>query len=84
MSRVLFKQKHDSVFGKTGIGVTLNVLKSSHRLFDKKYVPNIAFHKIPHFDKSDLAVGGPVIDISLMYVSMRNHNLIHMFVCEEF
>lgn len=41
MSGVVFNQKHDSMFGKTGIEVTLNILKSNYKLFDKKFVPYI-------------------------------------------
>ncbi|XP_050888881.1 uncharacterized protein LOC127094053 [Lathyrus oleraceus] len=57
--------------------------KSSHMLFDKKYFPDLALHNIPHVNKSDLDVGGTMIDVSLMYRRMRNHHLIHMVVGEE-
>lgn len=45
MYGVLFNKKHVYVFGKTGIGVTLNILKSSHKLSDKKFVPYIVLRK---------------------------------------
>lgn len=70
MYGVLFNQKHDNVFGKIGIGVTLNILKSSHRLFDKKYVLNIVVLSFPQVDKTDLVTGGIVIKVPLMYVPM--------------
>lgn len=52
-----FNQKYDNVFGKTRIGVTLNISKSSHRLFNMKYVPDIDLHNIPYVNKSDMTTG---------------------------
>lgn len=51
-----------------GISVTFSVLKSSY---------------ISCVDKSDLAVGGIMIDVPLMYEPMRNHHLIQESFGEE-
>lgn len=83
MSRYLFNEKHVCVFGKTGIGVTLNILKSNHKLFDKKFVLDIALHNFPHADETDLFTGGIMSKVPLLYGVMRNHHLIHMYVSEE-
>lgn len=75
MTGVLINQKHDCVFGKTEIDVTLSVSESCYRLYVKKYVLDIALHDISHVDKSNLTSGGIVIDVPLMYVPLRNHHL---------
>lgn len=62
------------MFGKARIGVTISVLK---------YALDPALHNIPHVDKSDLVVGGTVIDVPLMYVPIRNHYLIHISIDAE-
>lgn len=74
MFGALFNQKHVCGFGKTGIGVNINILRSNHKLFDKKFVLDISLHNFPQADETDLVTGGIV---------MRNHHLIHMFVSEE-
>ena len=50
----LINQKHGIIFGEADSGVPLRQLNLSHKI----YVLYIALHKIPHVDKSDLAVGG--------------------------
>ncbi|CAI8609311.1 unnamed protein product [Vicia faba] len=51
-------QKHNIVFGEADIDVPLGLLNFSYKLYVRKHVPNIAPHNIPHFNKSDLVVGG--------------------------
>ncbi|CAI8607776.1 unnamed protein product [Vicia faba] len=43
------------------------------------YVRDIALCNIPHGDKSDLAAGGNVIDVPVMYGSMRNYHPIQKY-----
>ncbi|CAI8586489.1 unnamed protein product [Vicia faba] len=38
---------------------------------------------ILHFDKSDLAAGGNVLDVPLIYESIRNHHLIQKYFVDE-
>lgn len=76
MYGVVFNQKHDSVFSKTGIRVAFNILKSSHRVFDKKFVLDISLNNIPHIEKYDLVVGGIVINVPHMYGTMKNHRIL--------
>lgn len=83
MSGFLFNQKHGSVFSETGMCVILNILKSSYKLYVKKYVPDIALHNIPQVDKTDIVTGEIMIEVPILYGNMRNHHLIHMYVGEE-
>lgn len=83
MNRVFINQKHEIVFGKVVIGVTLSVLKSNYNLYVKKYIPNIILDNIPHADMSDIASGRNVIDVPFMYGPMRNHHLIQKSFGEE-
>lgn len=71
------------MFGKTRIGVTLNILKTNHKLFDKKFIPNISLHGFPLASKNDLVTRGIMVEVSLLYGAMREHHLIHMSVSEE-
>lgn len=83
MFELCLTKKNDSVFGKTGIKVTLNILKSSHGLFDKKFVPDIALHNIPHVEKYYLVAGGIMINVPHMYEPMKNHHLIQLYFGED-
>lgn len=83
MFGALFNQKHVFVFGKTGIGVTLNILKTNYKLFGKKFVPDIALHNFLHVDKNDLVTGGIMIEDPHLYGVLRKHHLIHMSFSEE-
>lgn len=71
------------MFGEIGISGALNILKSSYRLFVKKYVSDIAFHYISHVDKIVLVAGGILINVPLMNGLMRNHQLVHMSISEQ-
>lgn len=72
MSEVLINEKHDIVFDEAGIGVTFSVLKFNYRLYIKELVL--------HVDKYDSAVGGNVINVSLMYGPMRILHLIQKYL----
>lgn len=47
------------------------------------YVLDINLHNIPYFDKSDLAAGGNVLHVSLMYGPIRNHHIIQKSFGED-
>lgn len=71
---VLSNKKRNIVFSEVIIGV----LKSIYTFYVKKYVPYI-----DHFYNSDLAVGGIVLNVSLMYEPIRNHHLIQKYFVDD-
>ncbi|CAI8618210.1 unnamed protein product [Vicia faba] len=75
--------EHDIVFGEAKIGVPLSVLNFSYKMYARKHVLDIALHSIPYFENFDLAVGGNVINVPLMYGPITNHYLIQKNFVDE-
>ncbi|CAI8606187.1 unnamed protein product [Vicia faba] len=75
----MINQKHGIMLGEVDIGISLSQLNLSPRV----YVPDVDIHNIPRGDKSELNAEGNVIDVSLMYRPMRNHQFIQKYFGEE-
>lgn len=56
---------------------------SQLNFFHKIYVQDVVHRNIPHVDKSDLARGGNIFEVPLLYGPTINHHIIEKYFGEE-